>query len=185
MKKDDLHKHLEEIKEYLRSELLKVRVGRASAALVEDIKVSAYDGADPLNLNEVATVNLPDPLSIQITPWDKSIIKKVEDAIIKSNRGLSPVNDGQGNLRINMPQLTEDKRKEVVKDVKQKVEGSRIKVRNVRQDAIKSVEEQQKEGMMSEDDMFREKKQIEEDISKVNKELEEIGRQKESEIMTL
>lgn len=182
MKQEDINKHLSDIKSHLITELSKIRTGRANTNIVESIKVDAYDGAAPLTVIELGAVSIPDPQSILIVPWDKTVIKKIEDAILKANLGLSPMNDGT-NIRVPIPALTEERRKELAKSVGHFLEDARIKVRNVRQNAIKSIEEQADEGVISEDDMFRQKKMIEDLITKSNKDLEEISTKKETELL--
>ncbi len=182
MKQEDIQQHIDSAQSYLAEELAKIRTGRASPALVEGITVEAYDGSDPMPLNELATVSVPEPQSVLITPWDKSIVPKIEEAIRDAGKGLSPVNDGE-NIRVPVPQLTEDRRKEYAKEVNQFVEQAKVKVRNIRQNAIKAVEEQQENGVISEDEMRRQKKLIEDQIQNANKDLEDMGKEKETEIM--
>lgn len=184
MKTEDFHKHLEKIKEFLNSQLIRIRVGRATTSLVEEVKIDAYEGADPLPLNEVATISVPEPHSILIAPWDKSILGKIEEAIRESEKGFSPVNDGE-SIRITIPPLTKESREVFVKEISKHIEGAKIKVRTLRQDVMKAIEEQQHTGVISKDEAFRQKKLIEEDVSKANKELEEIGEKKKEEIMEI
>lgn len=182
MKHEDLVSHITNVKSFLSSELNKIRTGRATASLVEDIKVNAYEGSASLPLNELASVSVPDSQTILISPWDKSVIKKIEFAIISSEKGLNPINDGV-NLRVPIPAITEDRRKDLTKEISALVEGSKIKIRTLRQDVIKAIEEQQDNGVISEDDMYRMKKDIEADVSKANMDLERMGQEKEDEVM--
>ena len=182
MKHEDLVSHITNVRNFLSSELNKIRTGRASASLVEDIKVDAYEGSAPLPLNELASVSVPDSQTILISPWDKSVIKKIEVAIKSCEKGLNPINDGV-NLRVPIPAITEDRRKDLTKEISALVEQAKIKIRTIRQDVIKSVEEQQNNGVISEDDMYRMKKDIEADVSKANMELERMGQEKEDEVM--
>jgi ribosome recycling factor len=184
MKQEDLTKHLQDIKSHLSDELSHIRTGRAAVALIEDIRVEAYVGSPAMPINELATITVPEPQSLLISPWDKTILKKIETAIVASGKGLNPVNEGAG-LRINVPMLTEDRRKELAKEISNHVEQAKIKVRNIRQDAMKSLEEQEENGVISEDDMFRSKKQVEESIAKANDDLEEMGKAKTAEVMTV
>ncbi len=182
MKHEDLVSHITNVKSFLSSELNKIRTGRAVASLVEDIKVDAYEGSAALPLNEVASVSVPDSQTILISPWDKSVIKKIESAIIASEKGLNPINDGV-NLRVPIPAITEDRRKSLVKEISALIEAAKIKIRTLRQDVIKSIEEQQDNGVISEDDMYRMKKDVEADVSKANLDLERMGQEKEDEVM--
>lgn len=184
MKTADFHEHLAGVRKYLADELSKLRVGRASAGLVEDIMVEAYAGSAPLPIKELGSVQIPDAQSILITPWDKSVLASIEKAIRDSGKGLNPVNEGD-NLRIPVPPLTEERRKGMAKEISQLVEQAKIRVRTLRKDVIKSVEEQEDNGVISEDDMNRQKKEIEAKIADINKELEEMGDQKAAEVMTI
>ncbi len=184
MKQEDILQHIADVKSHLSLELSKIRSGRANPGLVETILVEAYAGSPPLPINELATITVPEPQSILITPWDKSVLGKIEQAIIKSQKGFNPINEGS-DIRVPIPALTEERRKEIAKDVSVMVENAKISVRNVRQDAMKSVEEQEENGIISEDEMHRLKKQFEETFSKSYLELEDIGRKKEEEVMTI
>lgn len=184
MKHEDLNQHLQDVKSHLAQELTNIRTGRAAVALVEDIKVEAYAGSQPMPLKELANIAVPEPQSITITPWDKGVLKAIETAIVNSGKGLNPANEGS-LLRITVPLLTEERRKELSKEVANHVEQAKIKVRNIRQDAMKSIEEQEENGVISQDDMFRLKKQAEDTISKINDELESMGKTKSDEVMTV
>lgn len=182
MKRDDFLSHISKVKEFLASELAKIRTGRASSAIVEDLMVEAYEGSPSLPVKEVASVSVPDSQTILITPWDKSVIKKIESAIIASGKGLNPINDGV-NIRVPIPTVTEDRRKDLTKDISSAVEQAKVRIRTLRQDVIRAAEEQEDNGVISEDDMYRMKKEIEADVSSANMELESMGRDKEEEVL--
>lgn len=182
MKHEDFLSHITNVKSFLATELTKIRTGRASASLVDDIKVDAYAGSPALPIKELASVSVPDSQSILISPWDKSVVKKIEAAIIASEKGLNPINDGE-NVRVPIPSITEDRRKDLSKEISGLVEQAKIKIRTLRQDVIKAVEEQQDNGVVSEDDMYRMKKEIEADVSKTNMELDRMGQEKEDEVL--
>ena len=184
MKINDLQSHLAKVKEHLSAELSRLRTGRASASVLDAIKVQAYAGSDLMPLKELGTITIPDAQTLMISPWDKSLLPKIEDAIRKANIGLNPINDG-ANIRVPVPALTEERRKELVKHVSYEVEQAKISVRTIRQNAIKSVEEEEDNGVISEDDMNRQKKQIETEIANTNKELEALGLTKEKELMQI
>lgn len=184
MKKDDLQSHLTKIREDLISELNTLRTGRATASLIDGIEVEAYSGTPAMPINELANVSVPDAQSLLISPWDKSVLGKIEDAIRKAGRGLNPVNEGEA-IRVPVPLLTEETRKEKVKEVSKMVEDAKIKVRNVRQDAIKSVEEQEDNGVITEDDLFRQKEDIDKMVKSINAELEDVGAKKSQELMQI
>jgi ribosome recycling factor len=122
--------------EVLKKEFASVRTGRASLALLDDIKVEYYGTSTPLN--QVATLNIPDPKQITIQPWDQKAIQDIEKAILKSDLGLTPMNDGKV-IRISIPPLTEERRKDLVKVVKKKGEEGKVAIRNIRRDANDSL----------------------------------------------
>ena len=182
MKQEDFSEHLQKIQTFLKDEFSKLRAGRASTSVVEDVLVNAYEGSDPMPIKELGSVNIPDAQSIVIVPWDKGVLKNIESAIRDSGKGLNPVNEGD-QIRVPIPPLTEDRRKEMAKEISRLVEQAKIRVRTLRQDVIKAVEEQETNGVISEDEMFRLKKEIESKVSNANKNLEEMGEVKEAELM--
>src|SRR5210317_257099 len=125
-----------------KQELTKIRTGRASLSLLDGIRVEAYGSAMPLN--QVGTLTIPESRQIVIQPWDPQVISGIEKAILKSDLGLTPVNDGKA-IRINIPQLTEERRKELVKIVKKVAEEYRVAIRNHRRDAIDTLKKQKKD----------------------------------------
>jgi len=177
-KKKDLDKAIE----HLQFELAKLRTGRASTALVEDVMVEYYGSRTPLK--QIASINTPEPRQITIQPWDRGAISAIEGAIREADLGLNPMNDGV-LIRLNIPALTEERRKELVKILNAKAEEGRIALRNVREDALKEVQNMEKEGMISEDDKFRAKEKIQTVIDEYNKKVEEIREKKEKDIMTV
>ena len=182
MKKEDLKNHLVRAKEELINELVSIRTGRATQSILDGIMVEAYTGTPPMPINELATVTIPDAQSILISPWDKSILKRIEEGIRKSSKGLNPVNEGEA-IRIPVPTLTEETRKEKVKEVYRKVEEAKIVVRNLRQNAMSAVEEMEENKVISEDDMYRQKEEVEKMIKESNLQFEQLAKQKEIELM--
>lgn len=166
--------------EFFIHELSIVRTGKASVGLLEGIKVDYY--GTPTPINQVGNINTPDFHSITIQPWDKSVIPFVEKAILNSNLGLNPTNDGN-LVRIPIPPLNEERRKELVKLVKKYAEDARISIRNIRRDEIEKVKKTEKEEHISEDA----RKHAETDIQKLTdqhiKEIDEHLHKKEKEIM--
>lgn len=164
----------------LKKELSKIRTGRASTALLEDIMINCYDTQMPLK--QVASISVPESRLILIQPWDKSIIGEIEKGILKSELGLTPVNDGKV-IRVPIPPLTEERRKELVKLVKKVAEDIKIAIRNNRREANEMFKELKNEKEISEDDYRRAlndvQKITDEFIGKVN----EIVAEKEKEIM--
>jgi ribosome recycling factor len=157
-----------------------VRTGRAAPSLVERIMVEQY-GTD-MPLNQLANIAAPEARMLTITPWDKSAIGAIEKAIRKSELGLNPTNDGS-LIRIAIPPLTEDRRKQMVKVVHTKVEEAKIAVRNIRRDAISQAREFKDEKMVSEDDERRASNQIQELTNKYTTQADEIGKVKERDVM--
>ena len=134
----------------LKTDLNKVRTGRASPALFDDIRIDYYGTSTPLH--QVATLAIPEPRLITIQPWDASIIGEIEKAILKSELGLTPNNDGK-ILRIAMPRLTEERRKELVKLVKKMGEGTKVAIRNIRREANEQLKGQEKNKQISQDQL--------------------------------
>ncbi len=164
--------------EHFKSELGKLRTGRANVSLVENISVDYYP------LKQLATISIPEPRVISVSPWDKNCLKAIEIAVIKADLGLNPNNDGQ-MVRLTIPALTEETRKEIVRVLNQKTEEARILIRNVREDAWKEIQEKEKNGEISEDDKFRGKERLQKVIDEYNNKVEELRKKKEKEIMTI
>jgi len=164
----------------LRNELAKVRTGKATTALLDGIKVEYYGSQVPLN--QVGNVSVLDPHTLSITPWEKSMVPVTEKAILESNLGLNPVSDGT-NLKIPVPPLTEERRKELVKLVKKYGEDAKIAIRNIRRDANDHLKREYKEKKMSEDQLS----DYEDEVQKITddhiKQIDEILKHKEQEIM--
>ena len=182
MKPSDFQQHLQNTKNFLSNELNNIRTGRATSALVENIEVAAYEGSPALPIKELGSIAKISPQMLSITPWDKSIIAKIEKAVRDAGKGLNPVNDGE-NVKVPVPPVTEERRKELIKDVSRVLEDAKISIRTLRQNAMKAYEEQEENGVISEDDLFREKKRIEDEIKKTNDALEEMADLKKKEVM--
>lgn len=168
--------------DHLKQELSSLRIGRASAGLVENIQVDSYGAKMPLT--HVASITIPDPKTIAIQPWDKSTLGAIEKAIQVSNIGLTPNNDGTV-IRLNIPPMTEERRKEMVKVVGQLAETARIAVRNVREEILKALKRQEDDGKITKDDAAGEKKKLQEQVDKYNAAIKDIAAAKEKEIMTI
>ena len=168
--------------EVLKTQLASVRAGRANAAVLDQITVDYYGVPTPIQ--QVASVSVPDPRSLVITPWDGSVLKGIEKAILSSELGINPQNDGKC-IRLVFPQLTEERRKELAKQVKKYGEEAKVAVRNIRRDAMDKFKKQQKASEITEDDY----KEIEKDIQKLTddyvKEVEEIASKKETELFEI
>ena len=176
----DTRSRMEKAMESLQRELTAVRTGRASPSLVERVHVEQYGTEMPLN--QLANIAAPEARMLTITPWDKSALGAIEKAIRKSELGLNPTNDGS-MIRIVIPPLTEDRRKQMVKTVHTKVEEAKIAVRNIRRDAISQAKEFKDEKMISEDDERRAETQIQDITNKFTARADEIGKEKERDVM--
>ena len=157
-----------------------VRTGRARPALVEGVKIEYY--GTPTPLNQVATINAPEPRLITIQPWDKTQLGTIEKAIQKSDLGLNPTNDGN-IIRLVVPALTEDRRKELVKVVHKKAEDGRIAVRNVRRDSLEELRKLQHEKTISDDDERRAQERLQKLTDKYVAEIDKHGHRKEEELL--
>lgn len=166
----------------LQEELLGIRTGRASPALVERLPVEYYGTLTPLN--QMASVAVPEPRLLVIRPWDPSALNDIERAIQKSDLGLTPMNDGK-LIRLNIPRLTEERRRELVKLVARRVEDGRVAIRNLRRDALKDMQEFEKEKMISEDEFFRAKDEVQELTDQFIAKIDELGKRKEEEVMEI
>lgn len=168
--------------DHFKQELASLRIGRASAALVENLTVDSYGQKMPLS--HVASITIPDPKSIAIQPWDKSNLGAIEKAIQVSNIGLTPNNDGN-LIRLSIPAMTEERRKEMVKVVGSLAETARIAVRNVREEILKTLKRQEDDGQLTKDDAAGEKKKLQEHVDKHNAAIKDLAAAKEKEIMTI
>ena len=168
--------------DHLKRELGALRTGRASVALVEDVQVEAYEGQ--MGLKSLASITVSDARTLSIEPYDKSLIKAVEKAIVNSSIGVRPTVDGN-IIRVSLPQLTEERRKELVKIVQKKIEEGKVGLRAVREKVRNSIVGAEKKRQMREDDRFRAQEQLDDFIKKQNEMIDEIGKEKEKEIMTV
>ncbi len=166
--------------EALRRDLDTIRTGRASPSLVERLTVDYYGTATPLN--QLAGISVPESRLLVIQPWDRGSIGAIEKAIQKSELGLNPSNDGQV-VRIAVPALTEDRRKQLVKLVHGHVEEGKVAVRNIRRDAMAQVRDLLHEKMISEDDERRAEQQVDDVTKRFTDEADKIGKSKESEVL--
>lgn len=173
---------MEKALEHLSFELGKLRTGRATPSLVEDIKVDYYGSKSPLK--QIANINVPEPRQITIQPWDRGAITAIEAAIRESDLGLNPINDGI-LIRLIIPALTEERRRDLVKVLNAKIEEARISIRNTREDIWKDIQEMEKNGDIGEDDKFRAKDKLQAVVDEFNKRIEEVREKKEKEIMTV
>ena len=180
--KKDAQTRMAKSVEALRHTLVKVRTGRASTALVEHLKVNYY-GSD-MPLNQVASVAVTDARTLTISPWEKQMVGAVEKAILGSDLGLTP-NTAGTTIRLNLPALTEERRKELSKVVHGEGEDTKVAVRNIRRDAIQQVKELLKEKAISEDDERRAEDEIQKITDKAIKDVDDVVKGKEQELMSV
>lgn len=179
---DTSKQEFEKIFEHLRTELASLRGTRATPALIDEIQIEAYGARQPLKA--LASISVPDPRTLRIEPWDKSIVKDIERGIAGSGKGLNPVSEGN-ILRIALPPLTEESRKELVKIVHDKLEEARRRVRTARDALRQSIQAAEKKKEISEDDKFKQLKKLDELVGDYNEKIKGIGEAKEKEIMTV
>ncbi|WP_029733594.1 ribosome recycling factor [Deferrisoma camini] len=178
--KQQAKKSMEKALEALQRHFARVRTGRASLALLDGIRVEYY--GTPTPLNQVASLSIPEPRLIAIQPWDKSVIPAIEKAILQSELDLNPTNDGNV-VRVPIPKLTEERRKELVKVVRGMAEEARVAVRNARREANSELDRLQKEKAISEDDQRRMKDEIQKLTDEYVAKVDQVLKQKEAEIM--
>lgn len=166
--------------EALKSELASVRTGRASTGLVDHIKADYY--GTPTPLNQIATITTPDARLIVITPFDKGAMGAIEKAILKSDLGLTPANDGTV-IRLGIPPLTEDRRRDLAKHVRKRVEDARVAVRNVRRDIHDHIRKIEHEHQISQDDLHRSETDLQKLTDEQIKEVDSIGEEKEKDVL--
>jgi ribosome recycling factor len=164
----------------LEDDLAKIRTGRASPALIEKLPVDYY--GQPTPLMQLANISVPEPRLLLIRPYDQTSLKNIERAILTSDLGLTPNNDGQA-IRLSIPALTEERRRELVRVVHNRVEEARISVRNVRRDGIKDMREFEQEKIISKDDLKRGEDQMQKLIDDIIEKINQISDRKEKEVM--
>jgi len=177
--KDATHK-MEQAVAHLKDDLAGIRTGRAAPAVINRVTVEYY--GTPVPLNQLAGVSVPEPRLLQIQPFDKSAISSIERAIMQSDLGITPSNDGNV-IRLAFPPLTEERRKELVKQVHHRAEEARVAVRNVRRHAKEEMEKLEHDGAISQDDLIRAEKELQKLTDRFVTEVDEIQGHKEQELM--
>jgi ribosome recycling factor len=178
----DLETRMQQAIDVLTREFAGVRTGRANAALLDSVRVEAYGNMTPIN--QLASVSVPDPRTIVIQPWDASQIKEIEKGLVKSDIGITPSNDGKV-IRLTMPTLTEERRKQLAKAVGKLAEDARVSVRNVRREANDKLKALAKEKKISEDEERRGHDQIQKATDRFTARIEELTKKKEQEVLTV
>lgn len=159
-----------------------IRAGRANPHILDKLKVEYY--GTPTPFQQVANVSVPEPRMIQIQPWESSLVKEIEKAILMSDLGLTPTNDGKV-IRLVFPELTEDRRKELVKDIKKKGENSKVAIRNIRRDGNDAIKKYSKENEMSEDEVKKTEDEIQKLTDKYVAQIDKLVEEKSKEILTV
>lgn len=176
------NQELATIEEWLRKEYMQISTGRAHPALLDSVLIDSYGSKQPIK--NIASVNIEDARTLRITPWDKGSIKDIEKGITDSKLPVTLTVDGEG-VRANIPQLTEESKKSIVKLIKEKLEDARVRIRNERNRVEKELDTQKKDGDIGEDDMFRDKESLQKLIDEANRSVEELFTKKETDIMSV
>lgn len=176
----DIEERMDKAVAALSNDLVTIRTGRASPALVERLQVEAYGTTVPLN--QMATVAVPEPRLLMIRPWDVSTVGAIERAILKSDLGLTPNNDGKV-IRLAIPSLTDERRRDLARIVGRRVEEARVAIRNIRRDGLKSLGDMQKKKEISEDEFYTAKDDVQRLTDEYVGKVDHVGEQKRTEIM--
>ncbi len=176
----ELSDKMEKSVDAFKKELAKVRTGRASLAILDGIVVDAYGSSMPIN--QVGSITIPESRLIVIQPWDPQMLPAIEKAILKSSLGLNPIGDGKV-IRLNIPQLTEERRRDLVKSVKKVAEEFRVAIRNIRREAIEILKKQKKDKEISEDELFKYQDEAQSETDSYIKLIDEVTANKEKEVM--
>ncbi len=168
--------------DYFKKDIATLRTGRANPAMLEEVAVEAYGYKNPLNT--VGNISVADSRTMTVVPWDKNIMKEVEKGIVEANLGVSVANEGD-KVRVTLPQMTEENRKELAKKLNEKMEKARISVRQTRDEVKQSIEDAEKNKDITEDDKYRFIEELDKHVEKINQELKEIKDKKEEDIMTV
>jgi len=179
---DSMSKEMDKVLQNLKGELTKVRTGRASAALIDPVRVDYYGSPSPIS--QIANVTTPDARTIQIAPWEPNMLATIEKALLAANLGFTPQNDGKV-IRIPLPPLTEDRRKEMVKLIKKMGEDSKVAMRNSRRDANEEVKKQEKAKTLTEDDSKKVQELVQKKTDEKTTEVDKVIAAKEKEILTV
>jgi len=176
----DCESHMQKSIHVLHEDLTTIRTGRANPGLVEKLLIEYY--GSPTSLMQLASISVPEPRTLMIKPFDKTTLKAIEKSIMASDLGLTPNNDGQV-IRLNLPALTEDRRRELVKRVHHRAEETRVAIRNIRRDSMKDIKDFESEKMISEDDRVRGEEELQKLTDRFMAEVDKICYIKEQEIM--
>jgi ribosome recycling factor len=184
MNEEGVAKRMQEVHDLVVSDVSGIRTGRATSALVEDLQVTVYGGAQKLKINELGTITTPDAQTLIIDPWDKSVIGEIRKGIESSNIGLTPSIDGE-ILRIVLPPMTTEDREKYVKLLHVKIENGRIMIRQVRGDFMKDIQKSFEKKEISEDEKFNLEKRLQDKTDEFVAKIEQVGKAKEEEILQI
>lgn len=182
MTTSELKSKMERSLEYLQGELSKIRTGRASPALIEEIKVTAYDSK--MAIRELGSITVSDPQNLVVSPWDKNLADQIAKAIRESDLDLNPFVDDD-LVRVPLPDLTEERRKEMTKRVTNKVEELKSSIRNIRQEAMKDIDKQFEDKEISEDEKFDTKEEVDKIAKEFTDKVEELGENKKKDLLSI
>lgn len=177
---NDAKERMEKTVQNSKTELNRIRTGRASLSLLDPIKVDYYGTRSPLN--QVANISIPEPRLINIQPWDKSMLKTIEKAILQADIGITPQNDGN-IIRLPIPSLTEERRRELVKVIHQMAEEAKVAIRNIRRDSLDALKKAQKDSKISEDEEYNAGIDVQEITDEYIRKIDDVAKAKETEIM--
>lgn len=175
----EANKKIEDAFEHLKMELSGIRAGRANPSLIENVQIEAYGGR--MKLSEVGTISAPEPSLLTVQVWDPALVAGTISAIQSANLGLNPANDGQ-MIRLPIPPLTEERRQEFIKILHTKLEGTKVELRQIRQDTRQGWDKEKEAGAISEDELFRREKLLQELVDKKSLEIDEMGKAKTEEL---
>lgn len=184
MDESQIRQRMQQVLELVRGDVSSIRTGRATPALVEGIVIEAYGGVSKLRVVELATITAPDPQTLIISPWDKTIIGEIKKGIDQANIGLNPIISGEV-LRINFAPLTMEDRENYVKLLHQKLENGRVAVRMARHDGMRDIKEKHERKELSEDELIQQEKRLQEITDQHIAQIDEIGKRKETELRSL
>jgi ribosome recycling factor len=176
----DMSAHMDKTIDALRKEYQKVRTGRASTGLLDEVRVDYY--GTPTPINQLATLAVPEPRTITLQPWEAKQIPAIEKAILNANLGLTPSNDGK-MIRLNLPPLTEERRKEIVKQLRKMAEDAKVAIRNIRRDSIDGLKKLEKDKQITEDELKRAEKEVQDVTNGHVSKIDEVLAHKEKEVM--
>lgn len=180
----NLQEQIQKVLDLIKTDLSTIRTGRAAPSLVENIPIVTYGGSTKLKVLELATISTSDPQTLVITPFDQSTREDIRKGILESGTGLNPVDDGRV-IRITIPPLSQERREELTKLMRHKLENGRIMIRQVRHDAMTEIKKMHEEKIISDDDMHRLEKEVQKIIDETMETIDSLGKQKEEELMQI